>query len=367
MSEENNQVIVSPEKTLQVRFMHNVIDRFQTGSGEIALTAFQQRLVQNYCIKINEVIQAAEQKRNVNKEPLPYDWKYINMEKLALDVISNARVGLDPCEKNHIFPIPYKNNKTNQWDITFILGYNGIRLKAIKYGVESEVPEDIIIEVVYSNDKFKSIKRSAANRGESYEFEITNEFDRGEIVGGFYYKVFSSPVKNQLKVMSIADVLKRKPKYASPEFWGGEKDEWVNGKKTGGKLSIEGWKDEMVLKTLVRAAYGSIPVDSQRIDDDYRRLSASEQAFSSGEFQGVYAENANSKELRMPKEEQGVGNDHGGQVVDAEFDTVDVSEQVDTDTGEVIQSAHGPDAEPEGGSIDGGESLPDEPPFIGGE
>jgi len=31
----------------------------------------------------------------------------------------------------------------------------------------------------------------SANKVESYEFEVTNPFDRGEIVGGFYYHSYN--------------------------------------------------------------------------------------------------------------------------------------------------------------------------------
>src|SRR5690606_35201429 len=135
------------------------------------------------------------------REALAYNWQNINMHKLAQDVVAYSSIGLDPLQKNHINPIPYKNSKTNTYDITFIEGFNGLELKARKYGYE--VPDDVIFELKYSTDKFKSFKKSLSNKVEGYEFEITDDFDRGELEGGFYYMMYhENPEKNKLVVMS---------------------------------------------------------------------------------------------------------------------------------------------------------------------
>ena len=44
-------------------------------------------------------------------------------------MLLHTRIGLDPSQKNHINPIPYKNNAKNKYDIGFIEGYRGIELK----------------------------------------------------------------------------------------------------------------------------------------------------------------------------------------------------------------------------------------------
>ena len=210
------------------------------------------------------------------------------------NLVSAARIGFDPAQKNHINMLPFKKN--NRYEITFIEGYKGIELKAQKYGLE--VPSGIAVEVVYANDRFKSIKKDHRNNIENYEFEITNDFDRGEIVGGFYYKFFTeNPEKNKLMVFTMKDILKRKPQYASAEFWGGEKDEWKNGKKTGKKEPVEGWLDEMCLKTISRAAYNSITIDSTKIDNDYAQIRQSQQEFKESEVINEIAENANIESI----------------------------------------------------------------------
>ena len=288
--------VATKELTMSERFMNKVVAQFTSGVGDIALTDFQKRLAQNYFISLDSTLRVADEKRKKKKtpDPLPVSWANVNMEQLARDVVAAARVGLDPAQKNHVNMMPFKNNSTNKYDIVFIDGYRGIELKAKKYGLD--VPDHVIVELVYSNDRFKSIKKDRNNNYESFEFEILDDFDRGEIKGGFYYHVFSqAPEKNKLVVFTLKDILKRKPQYASTEFWGGEKDVWKNGKTTGEKEQVEGWYDKMCYKTIYRAAYNDITIDSQKIDDDYMRLRQNEDAFRESEIAIEIDENANKE------------------------------------------------------------------------
>ncbi len=111
-----------------------------------------------------------------------------------------------------------------------------------------------------------------SNAIEGYEFEIVNAFDRGTVVGGFGYIEYADPVKNKLVIMSMKDIMKRKPQYASAEFWGGVVKKWEGGKQI--ETQTEGWFEEMCLKTLKREVYSAkhIPRDPQKIDDDYHFL-----------------------------------------------------------------------------------------------
>lgn len=249
------------------RFMQKVIEQYSGMPGDIKLTAFQEKLVQNYFIKLDQVLKAAEIKRvkATNPDPLAFTWQNVNIEQLAVDVVAYASVGMDPLQPNHINLIPYKNARTQKFDISFMLGYRGIELKAMKYGLEP-LPKDIRIEIVYSNDKFVPAKKDRNNNVESYEFQIVTPFDRGEVVGGFYHFEYDDPSQNHMRIFSKAQIDKRKPAYASTEFWGGEKDLWKNGQRTGEKEKVEGWYDEMAWKTLARSAYGSITIDSYKID-----------------------------------------------------------------------------------------------------
>ncbi|UKS27179.1 recombinase RecT [Paenibacillus sp. HWE-109] len=296
-----NTTVAKKEITQSERFMNMVVTQFTSGVGEIALTKFQQRLAQNYFIALDGSLRVAEEKRlkkkGNNVEQLPIIWQNVNMEKLSRDVVTYARIGFDPAQKNHINMVPFKNGNTGKYDIGFVEGYRGMELKAVKYGLE--VPDIIIVEVVYSTDRFKSFKKDRNNAVENYDFEIVNDFERGDIIGGFYYHHFNqTPEKNKLVVMNMKDILKRKPDKASAEFWGGEKDiwEWDDQKKKNvknGTEMIDGWYEKMVWKTVYRAAHGDVTIDSQKIDDDYMNLKKAEMDFAEAEVREEINENAN--------------------------------------------------------------------------
>lgn len=273
MSEETQ--VAKQEESMSTRFMNAVVREFSGSVGEVALTNFQKRLAQNYFIAADQALVKAEQRRDNKKNNLPITWGNVDMKQLALDVVAAARVGLDPAQPNHINMVPYRNNRTKKYNIGFIDGYRGIELKARKYGLD--IPDDVTIELVYANDTFKPIKKDHRNKVESYEFEVSNPFDRGEIVGGFYYHAYkNNPEKNKLVVMSLKDILKRKPEYASKEFWG-----------------KDGWYEKMCHKTIHRAAFRDITIDSQKIDDDYLRLKKQEELFSDREIEAEIEAEAN--------------------------------------------------------------------------
>ncbi len=280
------------------RFTEMVMKEFQSLNPVGQLTDFQKRIATSYFVKLDQVLKAAEVK-NLAKAPdrrdLSYTWENVNLNKLAMDVVAFSAIGLDPLQPNHLNLIPYKNNSTSKYDIGFIIGYNGLELKAKKYGLD--VPTGVTIELVYANDGFKQIKKDFNNKVESYIFEIKDDFDRGEIKGGFIYFQYANPEQNRIRVLTKADIEKRKPKYASAEFWGGEKDVWKNGQRTGEKEKIEGWYEEMAYKTLVRAAWSSITIDSQKIDENYQRMLLSEADLKDEKVQQTIEEFANKEEL----------------------------------------------------------------------
>lgn len=267
------------ELSMSERFTQKIIELGGSIDGMVQVTEGQKRLIQGYSICIERALNAAEERRisknNSNSdhkydENLPVKWNNVNIDSLALDLVHYARLGLDMMQDNHLFPIPFKNNRTNQYDINLMEGYNGIRYIAEKYAFEP--PVNVIAELVYSTDKFTPIKKSLKNKVEGYEFEITNAFDRGEIIGGFGYIEYKNPEKNKLVIMTLKDILKRKPEYASAEFWGGTKKMWENGKKV--TKETDGWFEEMCLKTIKREVYSAkhIPRDPQKIDDAYEYL-----------------------------------------------------------------------------------------------
>lgn len=301
---KTNEQVAKAQLSHSERFAQAVEREFSGNAGQIVLTSFQRKLCQNYFIKIDSILKDAELKRQKKAEKyrdaLSLTWDNMNMPKLAVDVIAFSGVGLDPTQPNHINPIPYKNNGLNKYDVVFIPGYKGIELKAKKYGFN--VPDDVIVELVYKNDDFKVIKKDANNKIEGYHFEVTDSFNRGDIIGGFYYhSYFDKPEKNKLRVFTLKDIEKRKPEYASAEFWGGEKDKWVNGQKQG-KETVEGWFDEMAYKTIYRAAYNAITIDSEKIDENYMAVIQKEQESRDFQITNEIATKSNRNEIGFDNE-----------------------------------------------------------------
>ncbi len=304
-AETKKDLTVKNEQTEQLamseRFTEKVLKEFGGNvSGAMQVTDYQRTLIQGYFIVIDRALKTAEEERlrkNANNSDhkydndLPVNWNTVNLNDLALDLVHYARMGLDMTQKNMLFPIPFKNNKRNWYDVNLMEGYNGIRYIAEKYALD--VPTAVTVEVVYTSDVFKPIKKGRENRVESYEFEITNAFDRGDIVGGFAYLEFADCTKNSLIIMSMKDIEKRKPVYASANFWGGKKKEKVNGKWE--EVEIEGWVDEMVRKTLIREAYSAkhLPRDPKKVDDAYQYMKIKEARYAEIEAQAEIDANAN--------------------------------------------------------------------------
>lgn len=290
------------EPTKAERFSEMVMSEFKATTPNLSdgMNDFTKRLCQNYFISLDMVLKKSEEKRlskpEAKRDKLPFHWDNVNLQQMALDVVTYARVGLDPFQNNHIAMIPYKNSKTSKFDIGFIMEYRGIELKARKYGIES--PE-VIVELVYSTDNFRPIKKDTSNLIEDYEFEIKEPFKRGEIIGGFYYHRYEDSLKNKLVIFTLNDILKRKPKHASAEFWGGEKTKWKDDKPAG-KETIDGWKEKMYYKTIYRAAWNDITIDSKKIDDDFTKIAQISNDSTSPIEDNIKLAEANTKTLPSP-------------------------------------------------------------------
>lgn len=274
MSTEKKTELAKKELSQSERFTL-AVTKEASQLGELKLTDFQKKLCQNYFIRLDQQLKDLEIKRLAQDEKyrpkIEFDWKNINMTGLALGVIACASMELDASLPNHINMIPFANKHTNKYDIGFIKGYRGMEIVAKKYALDA--PDMIVVELVYEKDVFKIIKKDMGNPVENYTFSI-DAFDRGEIIGGFYAHIFKSdPTKNRVVAMSISDIEKRKPKKAAAEFWGGEKDVWSNGKKTGEKEIIEGYYKEMCYKTVYRACCNDITLDSSKINANFLLMS----------------------------------------------------------------------------------------------
>lgn len=222
----------------------------ESTSHDLRMTEQQKRLVQGYFIGIDQALREAEKKRNPNKNALPYIWQNVDMERLAITVRDRMKLGLDMSIPNHVHAIPYQGSE--KIAVGLMQGYVGIETVALKYALDP--PISVVKELVYSTDVFEELRKSDGRDVESYVFEVKNPFNRGEVIGGFGYYIYDDPRKNRLITMPISDIMKRKPKYASDNFWGG-------------------WTKEMQYKTLVRFLFNerNLPRDPDKIDDAYNR------------------------------------------------------------------------------------------------
>lgn len=269
----SNELVKPEDKQLQEkkptaseRFTNMVVNEFEGNIGQLNLNDYQKQLIRNYFIGIDNALKTAETSRSYSKkranEP-PVIWENVNMNKLAIDVVQNAKLGLDMSIQNHLHVVPFKNGKTNKYDLTLMPGYEGMKYIAANFALYKVA--DIKVELVHENDVFQPVYK---NNVEGYEFKITNPFSRGNVIGGFGYIRYENEIHNKLVVMSIEELLKRKPSTASAEFWGGQKDKWEDGKKVGTE-KVEGWTDEMLYKTMVRATCKKVTVDPKKVNNSY--------------------------------------------------------------------------------------------------
>jgi recombination protein RecT len=271
------------ELSASERFTGMVMSEYQNvvGAGFKGFSERERRMIGGYFIAIDQALAAAELKRNHEKNNLVYSWQNINLPALAKDLAHYARIGLDMSSKNHLFPIPYRDTKNNRYTMTLIPGYEGIRYQALKYALTP--PESITVECIYENDTFKVFKKDRNNPIESYEFTVNDPFKRGKLVGVFGYLEFAQESMNKLLVFTTADVLKRKPKYASTEFW-------------------DGWTDAMYEKTAIRAICSDkyIPRDPAKIDESYAFVRAREEQLAEESIEAEVNENGNGQPLELP-------------------------------------------------------------------
>ncbi|HOI95604.1 MAG TPA: recombinase RecT [Syntrophobacter fumaroxidans] len=255
---ESSKAAATREPTYSERFTAMVVREFgaQMG-GAMELTPQQKRLAQHLFIKIDVALSTYEAKRldaNQNNK-LPFVWQNVNVNKLAIDAMHRIELGLDALIPNSIHPIPYFNGRLKKYDLDLRIGYVGKDYYRREVAVEK--PLDIIYELVYSKDKFKALKRAANNPTESYEFEIVNPFDRGEIVGGFGYIMYEDSRKNRLIIVTAKD-------FERSEKLAGSKDFWTKNPA------------EMRYKTLVHRVTDKLIVDPEKVGRAYAEVETAE-------------------------------------------------------------------------------------------
>src|SRR5574343_164049 len=272
--------------TQATRFTQTMMREFAGIAGSVVdLTPDQRRLAQHLFLKIDETLKALEFKRGSNpqaKDRPEIAWKNVNMQKLAIDAMRRIEIGLDALIDNHISPIPYLNGKTGQYDLDLRIGYAGKDYYKRRYAIDP--PKDVKYELVYATDKFSVKKRSFNNPVEGYEFEVTNPWDRGEIIGGFAYFAYDDPAKNQVLVVPDKE-FKRAMAMGNRDFW--EKN-----------------PVEMRYKTVVNRAMAKLYADPDKTPESYHVIEAEYAAEDEGRAQAAIDEGmAVKKQIEDPKVE----------------------------------------------------------------
>ena len=304
---KNNEVMAAQIPNSQ-HFANRVLKEFGDTSGQVQATPAQRRLIQGYFIGIDQALKTAEEyreKKNKNNydhsydELLPYTWENVDISpKMAQNLMHYAKLGLDMTLPNQLSPVFFKDNKKGKYVCAFIPGYEGRRIVAQKYALLPFL--NVIAELVYSTDEFIPHKKDKNTPFDCYEFNIKNPFNRGEVVGAFGYVVREDERQNELFFLTKDQIDKRKPEKASANFWGGETTVWENKKKV--TKVIDGWYEEMALKTMKNYVYKHITIDPQKVDDNYAGYLSAESDVNEARMTAEVEKNANSTVIDIEAE-----------------------------------------------------------------
>lgn len=273
--DKKDTAIVKREPTQGEKFTNLVVREFGSTIGDsLDMTPYQRHLAQHLFIKIDATLKDLEAKRTGDRQPVA--WSNINLNRLAIDAVHRIDLGLDALIANHIHPIPYWNSREGKYNLDLRIGYVGKDFYRRRMAVDE--PQNIIYELVYSADRFVPIKRTLNNAIESYEFEVTTPFDRGEIVGGFGYIVYADSHKNQLVIVTEKDFQKSMARAKTQDFW------------TQNPV-------EMRYKTLVLRVTEKLQVDPRKVNESYLTVEAAGDEAIEGEIIAEIEEKANQTML----------------------------------------------------------------------
>jgi recombination protein RecT len=252
---EKTKALEAAQPTYSQRFIIAVVKEFgATVGGNLELSPYKQVLAQHLFIAVDTALKDLEANRLKKRDEggTPIIWANINMNKLAIDAVHRVELGLDALIPGHIYPIPYLSGKTGKYDLDLRIGYIGKDYYRRKMAVVP--PIDIIYQLVHKKDKFIPKMTPGA---ESYEFDIVEPFDRGEVVGGFGYIIYADKSRNKLILVSKADFDKSRKKSGSDKFWGP-------------------YEEQMQYKTLVNRVTSKLPVDPEKVNASYARVEIDE-------------------------------------------------------------------------------------------
>ena len=304
---KNNEVTAAQIPNSQ-RFANKILKEFSDSAGNIQIGEKHRRLIQSYFIGISRALTTAEANRvrkNANNkdhkydEPLAYTWNNVDLNaSFAQALVQYAKLGVDMTLPNQLAPVLFKDNKINKYTCSFIIGYEGRRIIAQKYALNPFV--NVITELVYETDEFIPHKKDNQNPSDTYEFRITNPFNRGPIVGAFGYVIREDARQNELFILTKEQIDKRKPEKAAAEFWGGTKTVYEDGKRV--TKEVAGWYEERAVKTMKNYVYKHITIDAQKVDETYTALLAAESDINEKRLASEVSQHANNTVIDIEAE-----------------------------------------------------------------
>ena len=267
----DNKLVVSQ------RFVKEVENQFVGEMGnKLDFTTHQKKLAQHLFLKVDSALkdfEADRVKKNQNNRST-FTWENVNMRKMAIDAVDRVSLGLDALIDNHIHPVPYFNSKLKKYDMDLTIGFKGLDYYKRKCAVDE--PIDIKYELVHETDIFKPIKSSVKSDVEYYEFDITNAFDRGPIIGGFGYIMYEDAKKNKLILITKGEFDKARKAAPTKAVW-------------------DAHPEKMMYKTVVRRTTAYLDLDPEKTNaSSYARL---EGESTERRVHDEIEENANSQSL----------------------------------------------------------------------
>jgi recombination protein RecT len=162
-----------------------------------------------------------------------------NLNSLMGGVMEAAKLGLEPGILGQCYMIPFKNNKTNQMEAQFIVGYRGLIDLVRRSGQISTIEA----REVHENDEF------------DYEYGLEDKLfhkpklnDRGKVIC-YYAKARMKDGGYSFLVMSVEEMEKHRDKHAKAKNFGPWKDEF----------------DEMAKKTVLRKLIKYLPISVENL------------------------------------------------------------------------------------------------------
>lgn len=296
------------EPTISEKFIAKVQRQFQSEMGSpLAWTPLQRTLGQHLYLKIDASLRDLEikrQKNNAKRDDPPITWANVNMTKLALDSVHRINLELDALIPNHIHVIPYLNGRTKQYDVDLRIGYMGVDHCHRRFSIDP--PLDIRYQLVHDTDKFSY----GENGGIAYvNFEQTNPFSPGTVIGGFGYITFEDPRKNRVIIVEYREFEKARRSSYGTEFWGGPETKWV--KEDGRNVKVETgeyderFEKEMQYKTVVLRVANKLPLDPNKVNvAAWDTITAAEIQMVQDDVDQQISQHANKETLALDERKQ---------------------------------------------------------------